>query len=93
MHTLTLEAVVGPNYLLHLPKEFPVGHRLRVTLEDLEAAPTSTVTAPQPSELGQKLQAIRARAIVNGLKLQSLESILAEVRADRIGAGDDQDLC
>lgn len=43
-------------------------------------------------EVGQRLRAIRQRAIAQGLPLQSVDEILAEVREGRAEAGDDQDL-
>jgi len=44
------------------------------------------------SELGLKLSAIRQRAIAGGMRLDSVDDILNEVREGRSEAGDDQDL-
>jgi hypothetical protein len=51
-------------------------------------APALTPT----SEVGQRLRAIRQRAIARGMPLQSVDEILAEVREGRAEAGDDQDI-
>jgi hypothetical protein len=94
MQTLILEAVVEPSHLLQLPKEFPVGCRLRVTVEgidDLEPEADDLAQRIQ-TELGRKLLAIREKSIANGLKLQSLETIIDEVRQGRREASDAQDL-
>lgn len=44
------------------------------------------------SELGLRLMAIRQGAIAGGLKLNSVDDILDEVREGRAEGGDDQDL-
>ncbi len=48
--------------------------------------------APPVSALGQRLAAIRQRAIERGMVLKSADEILAEVHEGRAEAADDQDL-
>lgn len=65
----------------------------------LPVTETGSTTPEQPagprqktSELGRKLLAIRQRAIAQGMKLDSVDDILEEVRQGRAEAGDDQNL-
>ncbi len=51
-----------------------------------------TAQAVPWTELGRTLRAIRQRAINQGMPLQTVDDILAEVREDRAEVGDDQDL-
>ncbi|HAS51720.1 MAG TPA: hypothetical protein DCS21_08235 [Gammaproteobacteria bacterium] len=55
--------------------------------------PEQSAGLPQKiSELGRKLLAIRQRAIAEGMKFDSVDDILEEVRQGRAEAGDDQNL-
>ena len=61
--------------------------------------PATTPAAEQPteplqktSELGRKLLAIRQHAIAQGMKLESVDAILEEVRQGRAEASDNEDL-
>jgi|GEM_PF-4834604 len=63
----------------------------------LESPPDVPGVNPEPaltpaSEVGHKLRAIRQRAIAQGMRLQSVDEILAEVREGRAEADDDEDL-
>jgi hypothetical protein len=89
MNAITFETAVTAEHQFHceLPAHLPVGMRVRVTLEPLEGALEPPSVAQ--SELGQRLWAIRQQALAKGMKLQSVEEILTEVREGRGEAGDD----
>jgi len=91
MNAVTFEAVVTAEHQLHLPAELPVGCRLRVTVEPIE--PVGEDDGEQAfllqNKLGQTLLAIRQRAIAKGMKLQTVDEILDEIRQDRGETGND----
>ena len=76
MTVMTFETVVAADHQLHLPANLPVGCRLRVTVEPLDPVSGN-------SELGKTLREIRQRAIAKGMKLQTPDDILDEIRQDR----------
>jgi hypothetical protein len=86
MNAIVFETRTAEDHLLHLPDDIPPGLRVRVTIEPLPEAETG------PTPLGAELRAIRQRALAKGMRLQSVEAILDEVRQGRAEAGDDQDL-
>jgi hypothetical protein len=87
MNALTFETVVTAERQVHLPDEWPVGCRVRVTVEPIEQAekPGTGTAIPPRSELGRTLLAIRECAIARGLALQPVDDILEEIRQDRGG--------
>ena len=91
MNAVTFETVVTAEHQLHLPAELPVGCRLRVTVEPIGTTdPDNNGQAfLVQSKLGQTLLAIRQRAIAKGMKLQTVDEILEEIRHDRGETGDD----
>lgn len=91
MNAVTFETVVTAEHQLRLPAELPVGCRLRVTVEPIDNAVQNNGDnlLPPLSELGQTLWAIRQRAIAKGMKLQTVDEILDEIRHDRAEAGND----
>lgn len=87
-NAMVFETTVTDEHLLRysLPASLPTGSRLRVVIEPLPAPAALT-------PLEQKLRAIRQRALANGLKPQSVESIIEEVRQGRAEISDDHNLC
>ncbi len=85
MNAVTFETVVAPDHQLHLPAKLPVGCRLRVTVEPLDPVgeDDGEQTLLSQSELGKTLWEIRQRAIAKGMKLQTADEILDEIRQDR----------
>lgn len=90
MTQISLEAQIEFDYLIRVPDKLPIGTRIKVMIEPLTARESSTLTSPV-SALGQKLAAIRQRAIDHGMILKSSDEILAEVHEGRAETGDDQD--
>lgn len=91
MSQFSFEAQVEPDHRVRIPDELPVGTRVRVMIEPLAERAIDT-DAPPVSALGQRLAAIRQRAIERGMVLKSADEILAEVHEGRAEAADDQDL-
>jgi len=91
MNEITFETRIEPEHLVHVPEKFPIGTRVRVMIEPLDD-PATDVAAPPVSVLGQRLAAIRRRAIERGMVLKSADEILAEVHEGRAEAADDQDV-
>lgn len=91
MTQLTFETHIQNDHLVRLPDELPVGARIRITVEPLPASKPGGASETT-SALGQRLAAIRRRAIDTGMTLQCADEILAEVHEGRAEAGDDQDL-
>lgn len=101
----TLEATLLPSGLVTFSESFSVDHPIPVLvtlLERLPEPPSASLSIAEPapsipaqpadqktSELGRQLLAIRQRAIARGLKLDSVDAILEEVRQGRAEAGDD----
>lgn len=95
----TLEATLLPSGLVACAELLPVDHPIPVLITLLERVPEPLGAIPdreQPaasgdktSELGRKLLAIRQRAIARGMKLDSVDAILEEVRQGRAEANDD----
>lgn len=91
MNAVTFETVVTAEHQLPLPAELPVGCRLRVTVEPIDTAGEDNggQALLLQSKLGKTLWGIRQRAIAKGMKLQTVDEILDEVRQDRGEAGND----
>lgn len=84
-NAVTFETVVSADHQVRLPAKLPVGCRLRVTVEPID--PVDEHDEGQAllaqSELGKALRGIRQRAIAKGMKLQTPDEILDEIRQDR----------
>ena len=91
MSQLSFEAQVERDHLVRVPDELPIGTRVRVMIEPLGERAIDA-EAPPVSALGQRLAAIRQRAIERGMVLKSADEILADVHEGRAEAADDQDL-
>jgi len=91
MSQLSFEAQVESDHLVRVPEDLPIGTRVRVMIEPITERPTGTGT-PRVSALGQRLAAVRQRAVDRGMVLKSADEILAEGHEGRAEAADDQDL-
>jgi hypothetical protein len=67
----------------------PSPSTLPVFATDSVASEQPTTPLQKTSELGRKLMAIRQRAVAQGMRLDSVDDILEEVRQGRAEAGDD----
>jgi hypothetical protein len=86
---MVFEAVVTAEHQLHwtLPESFPVGSKLRVTVEPIDSGqlrPVSADTPPRTSLWGQ-LEALREQAARQGVLPEPLswDGILAEMERRR----------
>lgn len=87
MSQLSFETRIEPEHLVRVPEELPIGTRVRVMIEPLAERAINTDAHPV-SALGQRLAAIRQRAIERGMVLKSADEILAEVHEGRAEAAD-----
>lgn len=87
MNALVFRTQITPDHRVRLPDALPVGCLVEITVKTV--VPEDGGDEPPEPGLGKRLLAIRQRAIAKGMKLQTVDEILQEVRQDSGEAGND----
>jgi hypothetical protein len=88
MSTLTFEARVGADHLVHVPEEIPIGSLVRIQVEPLPDQVPADDYRPR-TEIGRRALAARKAYIEAGGKPLGADEISAEVQSRRGGVPDE----